>query len=255
VATIKHIIKKILPPPIVERIRNYRSRKALEAYKRFLPSYKNLPTQELFTKVYEDGAWGKSDDPSQKYFSGSGSHDNIIVETYIQAIHKFLRSFDKKPNVVDVGCGDFFIGSRIRSACGTYTACDVVLPLIDFNKNKYKSLNVDFKVLDLTKDELPSADICFVRQVLQHLTNAQIKSAIPQISSKFRYLVVTEHLPNFESFTPNLDQPAGPDNRLAINSGIVLTSAPFNLKVIEESQLCRVSEMDGTIKTTLYKVF
>jgi hypothetical protein len=254
VATIKHIIKKILPSPIVKLVINHRSRKALEAYKKRLPSYKNLPTQQLFTKIYEDGAWGKSDDPSQKYFSGSGSHDNIIAETYIKAIHKFLSSFDKKPNVVDVGCGDFFIGSKIRSACGTYTACDIVPALIDFNKNKYKSLNVNFKILDLSKDELPRADICFARQVLQHLTIEQIKSAVSQISSKFRYLVLTEHLPNSESFTHNLDQPAGPDNRLAIDSGIVLTSAPFNLRVIEESELCRVPEMGGIIKTTLYKM-
>lgn len=246
-ATINEIIKNILPSPIVKAFIRYRTRHGLAAYK-------NLSTQDVFTKIYEKGAWGKSNDPYQKYFSGSGSHDNIIAETYVKSVHKVLCSFEEKPNVVDLGCGDFFIGSQIRPLCASYTACDIVQPLIDFNKEKYKSLNVDFKVLDLTKDEIPQADIVFIRQVLQHLSNEQIKKALPQISSKFKYLVLTEHLPDTQSFTHNLDKPAGPDLRLGIESGIVLTSPPFNLKVIEENHLCQVAEYGGIIKTTLYKL-
>jgi hypothetical protein len=165
-----------------------------------------------------------------------------------------LRTFDKKPNVVDIGCGDFFVGSQIRKLCGSYTACDIVEPLIAFNKAKYKLLNVNFRVLDLTKDELPDGDVLFIRQVFQHLSNEQIKMALPQISKTYKYFVLTEHLPAHKSFTPNLDFPTGPNIRLDIDSGIVLTARPLNLKVQDERILCEAPQMGGIVRTILYRL-
>ena len=72
-----------------------------------------------------------------------------------------------------------------------------------------------------TKDELPQAEIVFIRQVLQHLSNREIKNALPQIALKYKYLVLTEHLPESQDFVHNLDKPTGANNRLGINSGIV----------------------------------
>ena len=37
-----------------------------------------------------------------------------------------------------------------------------------------EDLDVDFRVLDITSDEIPPGDVCFVRQVLQHLSNQSI---------------------------------------------------------------------------------
>ena len=243
---LKYFVKSILFLSTIKQLRN------LKKSKDSLLIYKNLTTKEVFTKIYEEGVWGKSEDPNQKYFSGGGSHDAEIVKPYIESIQKFLSSFEAKPNVVDLGCGDFFIGSKTRSLCASYTACDIVQPLIDFNKEKYRTLNVDFRVLDLTKDELPQADIAFIRQVLQHLSNEQILKAIPQISSKYKYLVLTEHLPSTHDFIENLDKPAGPDIRFDKNSGVVLTSPPFNLAIKKQKQLCQFSLYGGLISTTLY---
>jgi len=50
--------------------------------------------------------------------------------------------------------------------------------------------------------------VVFIRQVLQHLSNAHILRAIPKIAASYRFLVLTEHLPLGEAFTPNLDKPA-----------------------------------------------
>jgi hypothetical protein len=218
------------------------------------PQYNRLTTQQVFTKVYEEKAWGKSDDPSQSFYSGNGSHDMIIVNTYVNAMRAFLSTFDNKPSVVDLGCGDLFVGSLIRSLCAQYIAGDIVQPLISFNRSKYESLDVDFRVLDLTKDELPSADIVFIRQVLQHLSNKQILNALPQISSKFKYLVLTEHLPSTDDFVPNLDKPAGANTRLDASSGVILTRRPFDLRPVSESRLCEVFGYGGRIRTTLYEM-
>ncbi len=245
--SVKEIIRLLTPSPIAQARRRLR-------LKYGNAEYKALTTQQVFTKIYEEGAWGKSDDPSQKFYSGSGSHDASVAGPYVDAIRTFLSTFKVRPDVVDLGCGDFYIGSQVRFLCEGYIACDIVEPLLMFNKEKYKSLDVDFRVLDITKDELPRADIVFVRQVLQHLSNKQILNAIRQISNNYRYLVLTEHHPRVDMFVPNLDKAVGADFRLKANSGVILTRKPFNLKVKSERRLCEVHEQGGRVVTMLYEL-
>jgi len=216
--------------------------------------FRKLSTKEVFTKIYRDGTWGQSNDPEQRFFSGSGSHDDRIVDAYVGALSGFLLSLPERPSVVDLGCGDFSVGSRVRPLCARYTACDIVDDLVAFNARKFAHLEVDFRVLDLASDNLPAADVVCIRQVLQHLSNAQISRAVPQIATKYRYLVLTEHLPAAADFPHNLDQPSGPDNRLQIGSGIVLTSQPFDLRVSAEHTLCEVPEAGGVVRTTAYSL-
>jgi hypothetical protein len=177
--SIKELIRSLVPPPILQAWRRFR-------LKHGNAQYKALTAQQVFTKIYEEGTWGKPDDPSQQFYSGSGSHAESVAGVYVDAILAFLSTFEARPNVVDLGCGDFHVGSQVRFLCERYIACDIVEPLIMFNKEKYKSLDVDFRVLDITRDALPRADTVFVRQVLQHLSNKQILTiltALPQISA------------------------------------------------------------------------
>lgn len=243
--SIKETLKALLPPPLAKVIRKVRTRDNFR-------EYRGLPTQEVFSKIYESAIWGKSDDPSQPFYSGSGSHDDVVVSAYLNAIQDFLQTFDRKPNVVDLGCGDFFVGSKIRPLCEKYVACDIVPKLVEFNRKKFEALDVDFRVLDLTTDELPDGDVVFVRQVFQHLSNRQISKVLPEIASRYKYFVLTEHLPGKPEFEHNLDKPAGPDIRTGIESGIVLASPPFNFRAKGERILCKVGEADGVIVTTLF---
>lgn len=244
-SSIKKFVKSYVPTLVVNGIRNLRTPIGYE-------NYKKLSTREVFEKIYETNAWGRPEDPEQKFYSGTGSHDGLVASTYLNAVRGFLQCLDAKPDVVDLGCGDFSVGSQVRPLCQRYIACDIVAALIEFNKRKFGSLDVDFRTLDLTRDELPPADIVFVRQVLQHLSNAQIKRALPQLANRYRYLVLTEHLPAKEEFVPNVDKPAGPGIRLQLESGVVLTSAPFLLQPRNEDRLCQVEEDGGMIRTTLY---
>lgn len=243
---ITNTIKRVLPDPMIKAIRTYRGRSKLRMFA-------GLSTKEVFTKIYEEGAWGTSHDPGQAFFSGSGSRADAVVDTYVAAVGRFLGSLDHKPDVVDLGCGDFHVGSRLRPLCSRYVACDIVEPLIAFNAERFQALGVDFRTLDLTKDELPSGEVVFVRQVLQHLSNREIAQALPRIRDRYRFLVLTEHVP-LTPFPHNLDKASGPDNRLDIHSGVVLTSPPFNLAVVEGSVLCQVEEWGGIIRTVLYRL-
>ncbi len=213
-----------------------------------------MNTQDIFSEIYQKGLWGKSGDPSQPFYSGSGSHDKSITAVYIEKVGVFLNSYPNKPNVVDLGCGDFSVGSKLRSYCNSYVACDIVPEVIEHNKYKYKNLTVDFRVLNMITDSLPAGDIVFIRQVLQHLSNEDIKYLIPKLQASYSSLILTEHLPSSNTFLPNIDKPAGPDIRLGYNRGIVLTKPPFNLKPVDEQLICEANEYGGVIRTILYKL-
>ncbi len=101
----------------------------------------------------------------------------------------------QKPDVMDLGCGDFNIGSQIRGFCEKYIACDIVDSLIAQNRVIYENLNVDFRIFDLTAEKCETVDIVFLRQVLQHLSNDDIKKGLRNIIPYCKYLVLTEHWP------------------------------------------------------------
>jgi hypothetical protein len=208
-----------------------------------------LSIKEKFTLVYTEHLWGRPADATDPFFSGTGSRNTQIVGTYVAAVEAFLSKFPEKPNVVDLGCGDFFVGSKVRHLCATYIACDVVEPLIARNRVKYAGIGVDFRVVDITQDELPGGDVVFIRQVLQHLSNKDIEVAIEKIRQQYSYLVLTEPVPS-SHFTPNVDHTAGPDTRP--NSGVVLTSPPFNLPIKSTALLCEIAEYGGLIQTFAY---
>jgi hypothetical protein len=245
--SLKNIIKFLMPNFLLTKIQIIRAQKRATRFK-------HLNVQEIFSEIYEKGLWGKSKNAEHRYYSGTGSHDKNITTIYINNVVHFLKSLPDKPNVVDLGCGDFYVGSQIRPYCNNFVACDIVPQLIEHNKQKYVDLNVDFRVLNLITDRLPVGDIVFIRQVLQHLSNEQIQKLIPKLHLNYCFLILTEHLPISKSFSPNLDILTGPDIRIAYNSGVVLTAPPFNLKTLREYIICEPEEAGGIIRTILYKL-
>lgn len=241
---IRHLLKRALPDSLArpyEAARNART-------------FAGRTSSEIFESVYARGMWGRDSDGARPFFSGLGSHDPVVVEPYVRAVTDWLSSFEHKPRTVDLGCGDFNVGARIRPYCGRYIACDVVDPLIRHNRERYASLGVTFRRLDAARDPLPPAEVYFVRQVFQHLSNAEISSALARIRTACRLLVVTEHLPPGTDFVANRDKPSGPGIRTDFSSGVVLTEPPFSLAVDEATPLCEVQAYAGRIVTIAYRL-
>ncbi|CAG2129196.1 hypothetical protein LMG31506_00606 [Cupriavidus yeoncheonensis] len=209
---------------------------------------------EVFTHVYETGAWGVAEDQSG-FYSGSSSHDPKIVEPYVEAVTAYLTAMPERPSVVDLGCGDFNVGKRLRAVCGRYIGCDVVDAAVQSNRTRFADLDVDFRCVDITTDPLPPGDIVFLRQVLDHLDNARIATVLSKLGP-YKVLVLTEYLPQSANFTPNLDKTIGSHLRLfgAQPSGLVLTAPPFNLKVRSARILCEVPDSGGVIRTIAYEL-
>ncbi|MEP6887894.1 MAG: class I SAM-dependent methyltransferase, partial [Nitrospirales bacterium] len=131
--------------------------------------------------------------------------------------------------VIDLGCGDFRVGNLIDKSSVQYIGVDIVPDLISTNKKLYSSSNVSFLCLNAVQDDLPDGDLCLVRQLFQHLSNEHI-SQILQKCKKYKYVIVSEHLPTGDNIVPNLDMNAHWDIRAIQNSGVFIDKAPFNYK-------------------------
>lgn len=216
--------------------------------------YQGKTLREVFSNVYETRAWGVAENPSE-FYSGSSSHDTEIVDTYVKAVTDYLKSMPYRPDVVDLGCGDFNVGKRIRSLCGRYNACDVVEAVVQSNHVKFASLDVDFRCVDITCEPLPPGDVVFLRQVLDHLDNARIAQVLARLTP-YKVLIVTEYAPLKPGFQPNVDKPIGSALRIwgATPSAVVVTAPPFGLKTLSMRILCEVKDSVGVIRTTAYEL-
>jgi len=213
---------------------------------------KPWPTKEAMEQVYAMKLWG---DNKSDFYSGVGSHNPNIVNPYIDTLSSFLTSFKSPLVVCDLGCGDFNVGNQLVKHAKKYVAVDIVADLIDNNKKKYKAENLEFYCLDIAVNDLPSGDCALLRQVLQHLSNAEIQSIVRKLTD-YKYVIVTEHLPQGD-FLPNKEIISGQGTRLKKQSGLNLLAPPFNFKVKEVKQLLSVNLNDrkGVIVTTIYKIF
>lgn len=203
-------------------------------------------------QIYEQHLWGGQ---QFDYYSGFGSHNPKLVEPYLEAVIDFLRLFQPFLTVCDLGCGDFNIGRHLIKYTSNYIGIDIVESLIERNKLKFRAENLEFKCLDISKDKLPKADCVILRNVLQHLSNAEIQNILYKLKN-YKYLILTEHLPSKE-FVPNTDIIAGQGIRLKKNSGVDILQHPFHFQIKNEKTLLKLELTDdkGIIVTMLYEVF
>ncbi|WP_133548033.1 class I SAM-dependent methyltransferase [Salegentibacter sp. 24] len=209
------------------------------------------PTKDAMVQIYENNLWGGD---QNVYYSGLGSHHPELVDPYLEALSSFFSSLESPPQVCDLGCGDFNVGKELVKYSKKYIAVDIVPDLITHNKNEFKVNNLEFQVLDIAKDKLPSGDCAILRQVLQHLSNAEIKRVVKKLYN-YKFIILTEHLPP-GNFLPNKDIISGQGIRLKKQSGVNLLEPPFNFRIKEERQLLSLESPNftGVLVTTLYKV-
>jgi SAM-dependent methyltransferase len=174
----------------------------------------------VFTEVYEKNMWGVGGE----FYSGRGSYGQS-AKGYGECIINFIKSNNIK-SVVDLGCGDFAVGKLIVSECEHYVGVDVVPSLIAQNRSMFTAQNVEFECLDVTKDSLPDAQLCLIRQVMQHLSNAEIVMLLEKIK-KYAYVIVAEHQPEIDGI-PNIDIAHGASTRTEkYGSADYLDKPPF----------------------------
>ena len=141
--------------------------------------------REIFTYIYRHDKWGKSEDPDLKYYSGIGS-DTERTKEYIDLVNSFVSKHNVQ-TIVDCGCGDFRVASNFQVE--KYIGVDVCSELIDYNNEKFATNNIKFLHLDIIEDEIPNADLCLIRLLLQHLSNSDILKLLPKLN-KFEFVLM-----------------------------------------------------------------
>lgn len=98
--------------------------------------------------------------------------------------------------MLDIPCGDYYWMKEVNMSNVRYIGADLVDEQIAYNKEKYP--NIDFRVLNMIEDELPTADLVFTRDCLVHLNYHNTKAFINQcIKNGSKYLMAT-HFPEIQ---------------------------------------------------------
>ena len=188
--------------------------------------YGALPVAECFSEIYRTKLWGEAE--GEEFYSGGGSEAHFAVP-YVELVQSLIAKHQIR-TVVDLGCGDYRVGRRICAQGDLrYVGVDVVPDLIAHNRSSFGGPQVEFRCANLIDDALPDGELCLIRQVLQHLTNAEISRVLAKCA-KYRVVLVTEGLFTKPGSRPNLDITHGPDVRASDNSGVFLDLPPFSFK-------------------------
>lgn len=193
-------------------------------------------TADIFSGIYANNIWGGN---LGDFYSGKGS-DNNFSRSYCEFITEFaVKNSLENLKIVDLGCGDFRVGQQLLQNLVNsqiqyqYTGVDIVPKLIEYHSIRYANKDIKFVCINIIEEDLPQGDICLIRQVLQHLSNQDIKKILAKLS-QYKYVFITESHPADElNCIPNLDIPTGAEIRLLHNSGVFLDKNPFNLSGVE----------------------
>lgn len=176
----KKTLKKLTPNFIIQTYRIFRYEKLKQ-----LSKFKGKSYETVFNEIYETKYWN-----SISSVSGSGS-DLEITSKIRQEIPKLFKRYGIS-SVLDIPCGDFYWMKELDLSNIHYIGADIVDGIIKSNSERYGKNNVEFKKIDLLKDDLPTVDLIINRDCLVHFSYNHITQALENIKqSKSRYLLST----------------------------------------------------------------
>ncbi|WP_186776470.1 class I SAM-dependent methyltransferase [Rubripirellula reticaptiva] len=139
--------------------------------------------QSKFASIYKDHEWGSTSR------SGPGS-ELFRLKEYVDCLEKVVAREDIQ-SVVDIGCGDWSFSRNVDWSRVDYTGVDIVPSLSEELNREHGSDKMRFACADLTSDELPSADLCICKDVLQHLSNESVQKFLSGNLKRYRYALLT----------------------------------------------------------------
>ena len=147
-----------------------------------------MQIESTFTEIYKRNLWG-----SNESVSGPGS--TLDYTTNLRSrLPELLEEFSIK-SVFDAPCGDLnWMKYLLDDIDINYIGGDIVLPLIQSHRLKYKRANVDFIHIDLTKEKFPKSELMICRDCLFHLSFHDTLSVLQNfVDSNIKYLLTTTH--------------------------------------------------------------
>jgi SAM-dependent methyltransferase len=135
--------------------------------------------------------WGGSSGPGSDPF-------------YNLSYRGFLESFivlNRIRSIIDIGCGDWQFSKFLCLNGVNYLGLDIVGALIEENSRRYGGQNIRFRKMPGNKRDLPPANLLVMKDVLQHLPNAEIMDFHRTVFGKFQYCLITNSYRKLETGT------------------------------------------------------
>jgi SAM-dependent methyltransferase len=211
---LKRFANATLPNALLGRLRLMRARRR----------YAGRSRQDIFSDIYDNKVWGASE---QALYSGPGSRPENVTR-YAAFVSQFVAMHQIK-SLVDFGCGDFEAGRRIELGGAKYLGCDIVPLVIERNSRQFASDKISFRHFDvLGAEPYPDAELCLIRQVLQHCSNADVAKVLARLT-RYRYVLVTDAQCVGDKSTRNFDIETFHETRTIYGSGLRLELPPFSI--------------------------
>ena len=142
------------------------------------------PAPDVFGRVYDNALWG----PGQ--CSGNGSTPEQ-ARPYLDLVNG-LTQVSGWRRLIDLGCGDGFIASRLEAP--EVVGVDCHAPHIERLRKQAPTREWLHLDLDRDRDKLPTGDAAFFKDVLHHWPDQLIRDwlAWARTCGKWRWLVCTQ---------------------------------------------------------------
>ena len=190
----------------------------------------DLSLQKRFERIYETNLWS---DPESRSGVGSSLDATRVLRTELP---RALRRLEAR-TLLDVPCGDFTWMEHVDLTGIAYTGGDIVPTIVEQNNRLHANATRRFVTLDLTTDPLPAADVLLCRDCLVHLSYANIRAVLANVTrSSVRYLLTT----SFPGRNDNYDVVDGDWHALDLQAPPFSFPEPV-VTIVEECE-----EEDGT---------
>ena len=122
-----------------------------------------------------------------------------------EALPELLRRWRVR-SLLDLPCGDFYWMRTVDLGEVDYVGVDVVPELIETNRRSFGGPRRRFELCDATRDPLPAADLVLCRDLLIHLSLADIRRLLERVAASGARLLLVSH---FTECSENTDIVSG----------------------------------------------
>jgi SAM-dependent methyltransferase len=126
-----------------------------------------LPLAERFAFLHREGVYATAES-----VSGPGSELGQ-TEAIRRELPPLLRDLAAR-RILDAPCGDCNWMARVDLGSTAYVGVDIVEELVARNQKLYGPAGLEFARADITRDELPQADVILCRDALIHFETADV---------------------------------------------------------------------------------
>ena len=141
--------------------------------------------EAVFTRIYRGGDWGSAE-------SRSGPGSELVRTAGLRRELPELLAELEVDALLDAGCGDFRWLAEAELPVRKYIGVEVVPELAAELERRYARPGRRFLQADITRDELPPADLVLCRDVLVHFPDDDVERALAAFrSTGARWLLAT----------------------------------------------------------------